>query len=187
MFRLEAFNAAGGFDPTVMAGEEPQLCMRLRHMDWKFLRVDAEMTWHDAAINRFRQWWKRQIRGGYGAIDVNLRFEINGERLFAKHTLGAMIWAVGWPLAVIVAELFGWVPGLVVFLILPLQIARISVRTFLRGVPPRIAIANGVLTMAGKWAWFLGQLRYRREQRSGKSPQLIEYKQSSPEPAEVAR
>jgi glycosyltransferase involved in cell wall biosynthesis len=187
MFRLEAFDVANGFDPTVMAGEEPQLCMRIRQWDWHFLRVDAEMTLHDAAISRFGQWWKRQVRGGYGAMDVYRRFEINGERLFAKNTRSAMMWAVGWPAAVIVAGLISHVAGWIVLLILPLQIARLSARAFLRGVPPRVALASGVLTMLSKWAWFAGQMRYRREQWAGKSPQLIEYKQPPPPPVEAMR
>src|SRR5690606_25372626 len=32
MMRLEAFRAAGGFDATLIAGEEPDLCARLRDL-----------------------------------------------------------------------------------------------------------------------------------------------------------
>jgi hypothetical protein len=31
------------------AGEEPELCVRLRRRGWRILRLDAEMTRHDAA------------------------------------------------------------------------------------------------------------------------------------------
>ncbi len=151
MFRLDAFDSVGGFDPTVMAGEEPQLCMRLRHSQWKLLRVDAEMTLHDAAIMRVGQWWRRQVRGGYGAMDVYRRFEIGGERLFAKQTRSAATWAVGWPAAVIAAGLLGliigrpaagWAAAAIVFLAMPLQIVRLSARTFARGAPPPTALAQ---------------------------------------------
>src|SRR5579864_8939667 len=39
MMRLDAFHAAGGFDATVVAGEEPELCQRLRARGWKVLRI----------------------------------------------------------------------------------------------------------------------------------------------------
>jgi glycosyltransferase involved in cell wall biosynthesis len=194
MFRLEAFDSAGGFDPGVVAGEEPQLCLRLRHSHWKVLRADAEMTLHDAAITRLGQWWRRQVRGGYGALDVYRRFNVDGERLFAKPTRSAALWATLWPAAVIVAGLIGLAFGGrpagfaaagVVFAALPLQIARLSARTFFQGARPRTALAYGTLTMLAKWAWFFGQLQYRRQQLRGPRMQPMEYKQLSPRRAEV--
>ena len=189
MFRLDAFNAVGGFDASVMAGEEPQLCLRLRHANWKLLRVDAEMTLHDAAMARFGQWWRRQVRGGYGALDVYQRFPVGGERLFAKPTRSAVLWAAGWPAAVVAAGLIGLAirgpsvgltAGMIVFFALPLQMARLSARELVRGMRPQAAVAYGVLTMLAKWAWFAGQVRYRRDRAQGGRLQLIEYKRSSP-------
>ena len=108
MFRLTAFDAVGGYDPSVMAGEEPQLCLRLRHSHWTILRIDAEMTLHDAAITRFGQWWRRHVRAGYGTLDVNRRFEVEGERIFGKMVRSAAMWAMGWPAAIIVAGIIAW-------------------------------------------------------------------------------
>src|SRR5262245_32426939 len=34
MIRLDAFEEAGGFNPAVIAGEEPELCLRLRRNGW---------------------------------------------------------------------------------------------------------------------------------------------------------
>jgi len=196
MFRLEAFESAGGFDASLMAGEEPQLCMRLRHSQWRLLRVDAEMTLHDAAMTRFGQWWRRQVRGGYGAMDVYRRFEVGGERLFGKPTRSATMWAVGWPAAVIAAGLMGraigpsaagWVAAMLVFLAMPLQMARLSARAMARGVGPRTALAYGAMTMLGKWVWFWGQIQYRRGQARGERLQLIEYKQAASKSAGAAR
>ncbi len=65
LVRLSAFNQVGGFNAKVIAGEEPELCVRLRSVGWKIRRLDAEMTWHDAAMNRFSQWWRRAKRAGY--------------------------------------------------------------------------------------------------------------------------
>ena len=43
LVRLKAFDAVGGFRPQLIAGEEPELCVRLRERGWKIWRLDAEM------------------------------------------------------------------------------------------------------------------------------------------------
>jgi GT2 family glycosyltransferase len=65
LMRRAAFDAVGGFDPARIAGEEPELCLRLRGRGWRIRRIDAPMTVHDAAMHRFGQWWRRAQRGGY--------------------------------------------------------------------------------------------------------------------------
>ena len=62
---VAAFQAVQGFNPSVIAGEEPELCLRLRRLHWKVLRIDADMTFHDAAMTTFSQWWTRALRCGY--------------------------------------------------------------------------------------------------------------------------
>ena len=78
MMRVSAFQQAGGYGNSVVAGEEPELCQRLRAASWKILRIDVEMTLHDSAMGRFGRWWKRSIRSGYGAMDVATRFGQQG-------------------------------------------------------------------------------------------------------------
>ncbi|MGB0440619.1 MAG: glycosyltransferase family 2 protein, partial [Paracoccaceae bacterium] len=59
LMRFDALRDAGGYDPGLIAGEEPELCVRLRAAGWKVWRLEAEMTLHDAAISRVGQWWSR--------------------------------------------------------------------------------------------------------------------------------
>lgn len=59
LMRADAFAAVGGFRPDLIAGEEPELCVRLRANGWKIWRLAAEMTLHDAGMTRFTQWWRR--------------------------------------------------------------------------------------------------------------------------------
>ena len=65
LIRCDALRAAGGYRADLIAGEEPELCLRLRRAGWSIWRIDAEMTWHDAAIHRFAQWWTRSVRSGH--------------------------------------------------------------------------------------------------------------------------
>ena len=63
--RVAAFNEVGGFSEDLIAGEEPDLCFRLRRAGWRIFRMDAEMTLHDADMTRASQWWQRSVRSGY--------------------------------------------------------------------------------------------------------------------------
>ena len=65
LMRAEAFEKVDHFRADLIAGEEPELCLRLRQAGWRIWRLDYEMTLHDAAITRFSQWWSRTLRGGY--------------------------------------------------------------------------------------------------------------------------
>ena len=68
MMRGDALWQVGGFREDLIAGEEPELCFRLRAARWHIWRLRDDMAWHDAAImNCFGQWWRRAMRGGYVA------------------------------------------------------------------------------------------------------------------------
>jgi glycosyltransferase involved in cell wall biosynthesis len=73
LIRVGALREVNGYDPAVIAGEEPEMCFRLRAMGWQIHRLDAEMTLHDAAMTRFGQWWKRNVRAGHAFAEGNWR------------------------------------------------------------------------------------------------------------------
>jgi GT2 family glycosyltransferase len=64
MIRSACFKDVGGFDPTIIAAEDDDLCLRVRGTRGKIFRIDQHMAWHDAAMTRFGQWWKRALGGG---------------------------------------------------------------------------------------------------------------------------
>ena len=183
MMRIAAFQQVKGYDPTVVAGEEPELCQRLRNAGWKILRLDAEMTLHDAAMLRFSQWWNRSIRNGYGIMDVAHRFGQQG--LYVRHMRSVQTWAYGWPLATVVFALavltlagpkWALLAMAAAVAVLPLQMLRTA-----RGVRPRAATwadaaAYGVFIIIGMWANAIGQRRWLRDRAAKKHARLIEYK-----------
>ena len=79
MIRAEAFRSVGGYDPIGArrrgARALPAAPGGAAGSVW---RVDADMTWHDAAMPRFRQWARRQFRTGYGGLDFTTRFGRGG-------------------------------------------------------------------------------------------------------------
>lgn len=181
MIRCQVFDSVGGFDPSVLAGEEPELCQRLTRLGWAISRLDADMAWHDLAMLRFGQWWKRQIRGGYGGLDVATRFDLPR---FRRNNLRARFWSA-WPLLVVLAgvgtghlagALFGWIAALGLFSIWPAQMVRIAARTWRQGQPLRIALAYAFFTMLSFWPQMLGQAGYLLDRVGRRAPRLIEYK-----------
>lgn len=188
VMRASAFKEAGGFDASVAAGEEPELCQRLREKGWKILRLDAEMTIHDSAMLRFGQWWKRAVRSGYGAMDVASRFGRRG--LFVQQVRSARVWTVGWAGAVLFFLLcLALAPtgsrltragfllcSAAIASLWPLQVLRTARGIRRRSGDGRTALAYGWFTMLGKWANVCGQWRYRRDRAAGRNTRLIEYK-----------
>ncbi|MDN3275939.1 glycosyltransferase [Frankia sp. RB7] len=173
MMRTAAFQSVGGFREDFIAGEEPELCVRLRAAGWSVWRIDAEMTLHDAAMTQFNQWWRRNMRSGYAFAMGN---QVHGgppERLWAWESRRACLWAVGIPIATVVGFVALGLPGLAVLLIYPLQI--------LRRIPRQPAswpdqLAFAWFELLGRFAETAGWVRFVLDRVFGRSRTIIEYK-----------
>ena len=170
LYRAAALRAAGGFNPNVIAGEEPELCLRLRAAGGRVFRLDEEMTLHDAAITRFSAWWKRAERSGYAAA---LGFLMHGGSGFrVRETLRPIFWGLGVPVTAVVAGLFlGWPVGVVVLALYPFQIARLAWRG--RREPRAVRLA--VFALLANVAEVIGVGRCLIETASG-TRRIVEYK-----------
>lgn len=105
MMRMTALDEVGGFNPTLMASEEPELSARLRHRGWEIWRLDAQMTEHDARIFTFSQWWRRTTRSGYGYAQAWRATRDLPQPINRKLLRSALLWVVGAPLAVLLLAL----------------------------------------------------------------------------------
>lgn len=173
MMRASAFETVGGFRADVIAGEEPELCVRLRRAGWSVWRLDAEMTTHDAAMTRFAQWWRRALRAGYAYAGGAALHGGPPEHYGVRESARIWAWAAGVPLAAALGALLtgGW--GLLLLLLYPAQVARLAVRG------PRTGADNwrhAVFLMLAKFPEWLGQLKYLAERAAGRRARLIEYK-----------
>lgn len=92
LMRVAALEEAGGFTDALIAGEEPDLCHRLRKAGWSVYRVAREMTLHDAAMSRFAQWWQRNRRSGYASAEALHRRGGEDLRLW-RRVLSNLFWA----------------------------------------------------------------------------------------------
>jgi GT2 family glycosyltransferase len=173
MMRVSAFEAAGGFRDRLIAGEEPELCLRLRALGWKIWRLDREMTKHDAAMLHFRQWWRRQMRSGYAFAQGAHLHGRRPERHWVWESCRALLWGIGFPFLIIgTLFVFKWW-GLLLFLIYPIQIIRRMTR--MPGLWP-LRLQFAFLEQLSRFPEALGQLRFARDWLFGRQGQLIEYK-----------
>ena len=159
MFRVSAFRDVGGFNPQIVAGEEPELCVRLRDAGWHLRRIGREMTLHDANMLTFAQWWRRQVRSGFGASDVFARTD---GRVFGTMLQSVQFWTATWIWICVLAALIGPMALIIAILLVPAQMLHIAARAN-RGRPSNsMRIAHGFFTMLGKWAMLMGRMRYLR-------------------------
>jgi len=173
MVRAEAFESIGGFRTDLIAGEEPELCVRLRSAGWTIWRLDREMALHDAAIIRFGQWWKRSKRAGYGFAQGASLHGALPERFSVRESRRAWLWGLGVPLAAAICAALMGPLGLVILAAYPLQIVRLAL-TGKRS--PRQNWLRAIFLVAGKFPELLGQLAFLVNRYRGTLARIIEYK-----------
>jgi len=173
MMRVKAFEKAKGFRTSLIAGEEPELCVRLRASGWKIWRLDEEMTLHDAAMDRFGQWWKRALRSGYAYAEGAHLHGAPPERHRIKES--RRVWILGLGIPVITVFLIFWQGawGLAILLIYPAQIVRLAVRNQWN---MERSWWYAFFLVLGKFPEAAGQLKFQFNRLTGKTAHLIEYK-----------
>ena len=166
LMRTAALRQVGGYDPALIAGEEPELCLRLRAAGWKIWRLDAEMTLHDAAMHRIGQWWKRTRRAGFAFAEGAAMHGAPPERHWVAETRRALVWGLGLPLAGLLGMVVTpW--AALVFAAYPVQVLRLWRRL---GGERAFFVTLGKLPEAtGVVQFWLNRLTHRRAA-------LIEYK-----------
>lgn len=128
MMRVSAIRAVGGYTDTLIAGEEPELCVRLRGAGWQIWRLDAEMTWHDADLRRFGQWWRRSQRAGFAFAEGAFLHGAPPERHWVAETRRAAFWGGLLPTGILLGAVVFSPWFILLFLIYPAQVIRLSRR-----------------------------------------------------------
>lgn len=176
MVRVQGFREVGGFDPRLIAGEEPEICVRLRRRGWKIVRLDAEMTLHDAAMTRFVQWWRRALRSGYAFAEGAAMHGRSSERHRVHETRSVWFWGFVLPLAIV--GLLGPTRGLSLTLAgaYPALAWRISRRCRRRGMARGDAWLYSLFCVMGKFPQCIGQARFLVLRILGRRGGLIEHR-----------
>lgn len=172
LIRREAFQQIGGFRDDLIAGEEPEMCVRIRRAGWTVWRLDHEMTLHDAAIIRFGQWWTRSKRAGHAYAEGAYLHGAPPEKHCVAQTRRAVIWGLAIPAAIIVAALAVSPWALLAILVYPLQIARLA----RRDGGGAFGWAWALFMTIGKFAETQGVLTFWTGRLMRRRAKLMEYK-----------
>ena len=176
MIRVEPFRKMNGFRADMIAGEEPELCIRLREAGWRVWSLDRPMALHDAAMTRFGQWWKRTKRAGYAFALGSYLHGRSPERHWKRESRSAWLWGFIVPVTAIGGAILIHPLMLLVLVVYPLQVARIALR---RDRPQRSGRVNwwrALFLVVGKFPETIGQVVFLTDRWLGRSSGLIEYK-----------
>ena len=173
LMRIAPLLAVGGYRPDLIAGEEPELCVRLRAAGGRVWRLDAEMTLHDAAMTRLGQWWQRNRRSGHAFAEGAWLHGAPPERHFLAETRRALLWGGVLPGLVLLAGLAHPL-GLLLAALYPLQVLRVARRLQREGCP--IAWAYAGFLILGRLPEAQGVLTFAWRRLRSRPGQLIEYK-----------
>ncbi len=188
MIRAEAFNTVGGFREDLIAGEEPELCVRLRKQGGIILRLAEEMTLHDAAMTRFGQWWRRSVRAGYAYAKGALLHGRPPERHNVRDVISILLWALFMPVLLLVCVVRAilvspwiWI-GVATILLL---YVRLGIGIYRHRRRDRADAAGdswqyAFFCVLGKFPQLVGIATCIAHHLSGRSSRLIEYKESAP-------
>ncbi len=172
LVRVDAFTQVGGFDERFAAGEEPELCLRLRNAGFTIWRIDAEMTLHDANMTHFSQWWRRNMRAGSAYAQSMWTHGKNAERYNLHESISIWLWAIVIPLFALLLAPLSFGASLLILGLYPLLGWRIY--KWRRSIGDNSADARlySFFCVLGKFPQFEGQARFLAKRESV----LIEYK-----------
>ena len=203
LIRALALRQVQGFNPALIAGEEPEMCVRLREKGWRVWRIGEEMNLHDAAITRFGQWWRRMIRGGHAFAEVSGMHPQSPKRIWVRETRSSLGWGLVVPITIVslaclalivalAAPSQGWpawlwrgaaASAVGLGALYPVLLAKVYLSQRRQGRSPRDAALYAASVVLAKPAQAIGVLKFRASRLSGKRTGLIEYKTPAPVPA----
>lgn len=176
MVRAKAVRELGGYNPRIIAGEDPEFAYRLNKRGYRILRLDAEMTVHDAAITRFKQWWVRTKRSGYAYAQVSALHGDQPEKFWAKDRQRALVW--GFLVPALVPALAVPTLGLSSLLLgtYPVRFHRIAKKARKDGLEATDARYWALHCVGASFPQAVGILNYHWQKLRGQNPEIIEYK-----------
>lgn len=172
LMRVDAFRAVAGYRNDLIAGEEPELCVRLRAAGWAIWRLEQEMTLHDAAMLRLSQWWNRSRRAGYAFAEGASLHGRAPERHYVREASRALLWGVLLPLVIVMFSALQPI-ALAVGFIYPLQVIRLALKETTSGA---FKWWRALFLMLSKFPESQGVLRFWWNKLRGRAGTLIEYK-----------
>lgn len=183
LFRLTALIEAGGYNPRLISGEEPDLCYRLRRRGWSIYSDGCDMTRHDVDITSMKQWWRRALRAGHGIAELVAIHGRGADKGWDRFVLSGFLWsgmllltAAILLVAIVKASSTLLAVALLLVLLLVIQVVRTGKRARMSFHSDRDAFGWGGLLLLSKLAQLQGTLLYWRRRLTSSRRSIIEYK-----------
>jgi glycosyltransferase involved in cell wall biosynthesis len=183
LFLRSVLEATGGYDDTLIAGEEPELCRRITALGMRIVHVDRPMTGHDLAITRFSQYWKRATRAGHAFAEVSSRFAGTDNPFWSAESKNNLRRAVvlstlllGAPLVSVLSGR-GWPAGLAALAVAALAL-RTAWKARWKSADTELLLLYGIHSHLQQIPIFAGQVHFWINRRRGLRAGLVEYKRS---------
>lgn len=175
MVSVGAFERVNGFNESLIAGEEPELGHRLQKSGWRIYRMDRAMTVHDAAMRSISQWFVRNSRAGYAYAARAMLHVGDGSRLCWRENLSSVVWGGLLPVTVVGLLMVDLRASVAAACLLGMQVLRVAHRSQDK-LGRRLAFVHALFLQLGKFAEFVGQLRFLGRWATGAEQRIIEYK-----------
>jgi cellulose synthase/poly-beta-1,6-N-acetylglucosamine synthase-like glycosyltransferase len=179
--RRAVLQDVGGFDESLIAGEEPEMCRRIRARDLRILHIDVAMTRHDMAMTHFRQYWRRAVRAGHAYAEVAARFQATGIPLWQREVrhnavMGAAVLGLVTAGAIASIALMSAWPIVTAFALLASLSLRAAYRARWKSSGTWTLVLYGMHSYFQHVPILVGQIGFRLDRRAGRRRGLIEYK-----------
>ena len=176
MIRVDSFVAVEGFNPTIIAGEEGELSVRLRQQGGQILRIDQECIWHDSDMQHFSQWWQRAKRCGYAYMQVSHLYRSTSEGLFRREIRRTWLWSAIFPLCFLTLVPATSGLSLLGFLRYPLVVLKVATETQKQGFRSSESLLWGLSCALSVFPEVLGIVKFWVTHWRRKPHMIIEHK-----------
>jgi glycosyltransferase involved in cell wall biosynthesis len=180
LMRRNALVEVGGFDERLIAGEEPELCRRMRSRGHKILHIDHPMTGHDLQITRVSQYWRRATRAGHAYAEVSERYRGSEDPSWdldrRRNIMRGSFWTLSFVAAIAASVRFGLVPIALWLGLLLLLSLRSAWKARWKTGNQITLLLFGIHSQLQQIPIGVGQLQYELGKRRGRAKALIEYK-----------
>jgi GT2 family glycosyltransferase len=187
LMRREVLESVGGFDERLIAGEEPEMCRRIRALGFSILHVDRPMTGHDLAMTRFSQYWRRAVRTGYAYAEVSARFRNTDLPLWGKKARRNIVHGAGLLGIIVVAPwcsiaFHSLIPVAAAVAIIAVLAIRTAIKFRWKTADFATMLLFGLHSHLIQIPLLFGQFKYQCDRFTGRTAELIEYKHAAPAP-----
>ena len=172
--KKSALDAAGPYREDLIAGEEPELCSRIRAAGFEIHHLDLPMTGHDLDIKRFSGYWRRCYRTGHAYAEVA---QLTNGDTFGAASRRNLVQAPGYIVVLLIfLILFKWWGALLLLSGGLLVLARTVLRSRWRRADTATTLLYAIHGHFCQFPIWLGQIGYYLNAGRRKKSRLIEYK-----------